>query len=74
MKYNSFESKPLAGWYNFITDEYDYRSSAPDTDEEAIKYIPNQDAARGLYRAYRAMGNNILDSMIYVLEKYARYG
>lgn len=54
-------------WYNFKTKEYVY-SDLPTTDEQAVEYIPQLQAAQGLYKCYRLMGNDIIESMIKVLE------
>ena len=53
--------------YNFETDEYD-DVGAPDTDDEAKKYIPQSAAAQNLYELYRLQGDSILDASINVLK------
>jgi len=53
-------------WYNYATDEYEL-GSTPTTDEQAKSYLPQLDAAQGLYDVQRLMGNSILEAMIYVL-------
>ena len=55
-------------WYNFMTGDYDFRE-APQTDEEAERYIP-QLGGVALYRIYREHeGLGIIEAMIKVLEK-----
>ena len=56
----------LMWWHNYKTGEYDYRER-PTSDEEAIKYIPQLDAAQGLYQCLREMGKDILEAMKEVL-------
>ena len=53
-------------WYNYETDEYEL-SGTPTTDEQAKSYLPQLDAAQGLYDVQRLIGNSILEAMIYVL-------
>lgn len=59
-----------AGWYNYDTGEYDWLDHAPETDEEAVKYIPDYayGAARGIYRCRRAMGDDVLHAMAEALK------
>lgn len=53
-------------WYNFAEHKYD-AIEAPQADEEAVKYIPQIQAAQGLYHVHRAMGKSILEAMRDVL-------
>jgi len=53
-------------WYNFKTLEYDYLEQ-PETDEDALMYIAQEDSAQLLYQLYRKMGESILESMVAVL-------
>ena len=56
----------MYNWNNFSTEEYD-AIDAPETDEEALDYLPQIPAARGLYRVHRAKGEDIIESMRLVL-------
>lgn len=49
-------------WGNFVTGEYDYRAM-PQTDEEAVQYIPQWPAAQNLYRMHRERGLGISEAM-----------
>lgn len=40
----------------------------PTTDEDAIKYIPDDPSAHGIYRCHRAMGDSIAQAMIVTLD------
>ncbi len=55
-------------WYNFKTGEFEFRTEAPSTDEEAIQYIGQDGGAQGMYRVLRAMGKSIPDAMLYILK------
>lgn len=63
--------KPLFGWHNFVTGETDYRESAPQTDEEAIQYLP-QIGGPGMFRILREQGLSINDAMLHVLKVATR--
>ena len=56
----------MHSWYNFRTEEYD-TTDVPETDAEALDYLPQLPAARGLYRVHRAKGEDIIESMRLVL-------
>lgn len=49
-------------WYNYRTGEYDYRER-PTSDEEAVEYISQLDAAQGQYQCLRELGKDILEAM-----------
>lgn len=53
-------------WFNYATREYDY---GPDftRDEIARQYIPQYEAAQGIYRCHRDMGKSIQEAMIETL-------
>ena len=53
-------------WYNYIKEDYEL-ADAPTTDGQAKSYLPQLDAAQGLYDVQRLIGNSILEAMIYVL-------
>jgi hypothetical protein len=53
-------------WHNYVTGEYDYLDM-PQTDEEALNYLPQYPAARMLYELQRSMGDSILNAMGEVL-------
>ena len=53
-------------WYNFVTGEHEHREM-PETDEEAVQYIPQIPAAISLFGMYRKMGKSIAEAMIEVL-------
>ena len=53
-------------WHNFRTGESDARG-VPETDDEALDYLPQIPAAQGLYSVYRAKGETIMESMRLVL-------
>ena len=57
-------------WHNYITGDYDFLSRGPTTDEEAVKYIPQDRAAIGLFERHRLMGKSILESMVLVYTAY----
>ena len=59
---------PMA-WYNYQTKKYDYFSGAPATDEQAVKYLPDNPAARGLFILWRKDGKSIEQAMINVLSQ-----
>jgi hypothetical protein len=52
----------LMFWHNFQTGEADHRE-APTTDEDAIQYIPQLEAAQRLYECLRLQGKGILEAM-----------
>lgn len=56
-------------WWNFATQSDDERE--PDTDEIAAQYIPQGEAAQGLYMVKRERGLSIIDAMIDVLDACA---
>lgn len=60
------EGTMMSGWYNFTTDEYEYRD-APTTDEQAMWCIPQDPSALALFQIYRKQDLPILESMIHVL-------
>lgn len=61
-----FGEIPVPFW-NFATGNWDWLSGKIDTDEKAVKYIPQGDAAQGLFRVYRLQGHSINYAMINVL-------
>lgn len=46
----------------------DVHTPTPQTDEEALEYLPDNNAARGLYDIYRKQGLSIPEAMIKTLE------
>lgn len=54
------ESK--AYWYNFKTESYDF-CEGPQEDSEVADYIPQDQAAIGLYKIYRSSGLDMNESM-----------
>ena len=57
-------------WYNYAAQDYEH-SDAPVTDEEAKRYIPQDEAAQAIYQIRREMGDSILHAMAYTLEASA---
>ena len=57
-------------WFNYKTESYDYLDGLPETDEQAKLYIPQIDAAQRIFEIKRMMGEDIVNSMLYVLEAY----
>ena len=56
-------------WYNYKTEVYDLRDTAPQTDKEAEQYLP-QLGGVPLYRIYREeYGLSIEEAMYKVLTK-----
>lgn len=53
-------------WYNYTTNEYDWRIT-PETDQDALMYLPQLPIVQGLYKLYRASGESIGASMRKVL-------
>ena len=53
-------------WRNRKTGETEFRDM-PETDEEAVKYIPQDETAQGLYVCWRNLGLEIDEAMINVL-------
>lgn len=49
-------------WFNFKTCVFE-ESEGPQTDEEALQYIPDIPAARGLFQVHRLMGKSIEEAM-----------
>lgn len=64
-------NEDILAWWNFTTEQYDYRG-VPANDDEAAQYIPQIDAAQSLYRLHREMNATILDAMRKVLEAVVR--
>ena len=54
-------------WYNYVKECYELADD-PATDEQAMIYLPQIDAAHGLYRVRRLQGDDIFDAMAAVLE------
>ena len=44
----------------------------PETDEEALAYLPDNPSAKGMYRVLRKQGYSILEAMQKVLEAVAQ--
>lgn len=53
-------------WSNFLTGGSDHRLT-PNTDEEAVQYIPQHPSAQNLYHLYREMSMSVIDAMTKVL-------
>lgn len=54
-------------WYNFETDEYE-ECGPPETDGDALRFLPRDQSARNMYAIYREQGGlSILESMVNVL-------
>ena len=53
-------------WYNFRTGGHDLRTS-PQTDSEAVNYLPQWPPALNLYHLYRQMGDSISEASVRVL-------
>lgn len=54
-------------WHNQRTGETDYREM-PATDADALDYLPQHPAAKGLYLCRRELGDTIAEAMTAVLE------
>ncbi|MCP4544243.1 MAG: hypothetical protein GY832_44590 [Chloroflexi bacterium] len=48
-------------WFNCKTGQYE--TGTPATDDKALEFIPQSDAARNLYLLHRKMGESILEAM-----------
>ena len=53
-------------WYNYKTGQYEYRDTRP-TGDEIRDYLPQYDAAWGLFQARRALGDDEMEAMAQVL-------
>ena len=60
------EREAKSYWHNYRTDKTEYRS-VPQTDAEAVEFIPQIPAAQNLYALRRKMGATISEAMIDVL-------
>jgi hypothetical protein len=59
-------------WYNYQTKEYDY-VEGPTTDEEALKYLPQDPASQSLFKLYREHeGLSIAHAMLKVLTLHVK--
>lgn len=68
---DTMEQVPLTlRWYNYAANEYECRTDAPQTDEEAVQFIPQSPAAQGLYRAHRSIGTGVLEAMVAALDMH----
>ena len=54
-------------WYNYVTGEY-VGFKRPETDEEAMQYIPQVDPALNIYRCYRELSDDSLHALVKTLE------
>lgn len=54
-------------WWNYVKGDYDWRK-APETDEEAVQYMPQQRDVICIYRCRRMLGDSVLEAMVYALE------
>jgi len=51
----------LMGFHNYKTGQVDWREY-PETDEDAVQYIPQSVAAQGMYVCHRELGRSIAES------------
>jgi len=58
---------PKMYWYNYCTNSYEL-GNAPQTDEEALRYLPQQLAVMGAYSCRRQLGETVLEAMLNVLK------
>lgn len=54
-------------WYNYVTQDHDALGSSPTTDEQAVKYVPQIEAAQAIYRLRRELGDDVIHAMLYTL-------
>lgn len=59
-------------WWDFAAGEFVTLAGPPDTDEQAVRLIPQSTPAQGLYRCYRQRGDSVIDALLAVLEAVIR--
>ncbi len=59
--YGTVSIKSDVVWFNCKTGLHE--TGTPTTDEKALEFIPQSDAAQNLYLLHRKMGNSILEAM-----------
>lgn len=62
-------TKSIQLWYNYTTREFDPVIKFPNTDEQAVQYIPDVPTVRGFYIKFRKNGLSIKESVkkVYIL-------
>ena len=55
-------------WYDYVVENYVYRTEGPQDDETALRFLPQLPAARGLYQVRRELGDSISKAMLATLK------
>lgn len=50
-------------WWNYQTASYDILEETPNTDDEALKYLPQSDLVRSLYLKLRLQNKSVREAM-----------